>query len=98
MNLATGQLEAGDRVRCVKRGTARTYLTDGKEYVVRSVIGNMIYIIDNSDEVGGWFARRFKPIVRVKAPTRRGCCNKGCNGCGDFAFRAKLHRFATADL
>ncbi len=99
MRLESFRLKPGDRVRCVDAGTTE-FLDVGQEYKVlsRSSHPDMVEIVGG--RVGtfgtGYVASRFKPIVRVKAPTRRGCCNKACAGCEDFAFRARLHRFAVS--
>lgn len=88
------QLEPGMRVRCVASGGNRG-ITNGHNYIVSDVHEDGVFVRLRRDNV--WYMHhRFKPIVRVKAPTRKGCCNKGCNGCEDFAFRARLHRFATS--
>jgi hypothetical protein len=94
------RLEPGMRVRCVDATDVGLRL--GGEYAV--LVGqalqhpSLVTITGGKLPVTGanYYRSRFKPIVRVKAPSRRGCCNKGCNGCPDFAFRARLHRFATS--
>lgn len=90
------RLEPGMRVRCVD-GYSSNRLTRGKEYMLTRVRTKYVGVVDdNGEDSDGWLVERFKPIVRVKAPSRKGCCNKGCAGCPDFAFRARLHRFATS--
>lgn len=61
------ELEPGMRVRCVD--ACATRLREGREYTVESTMGDYISV------VGGarcyWHYSRFKPIIRVKAPTRK---------------------------
>lgn len=62
------QLEPGMRVRCVD-AEWHTMLTNGAEYVVRSgqkcrIGGTHVYI---EGHAFAYYARRFKPVIRVKA-------------------------------
>lgn len=93
-------LEPGMRVRCIDHSDVG--LRPGVDYFV--LVGSALQHPSLVTITGGklpptganYYRSRFKPIVRVKAPTRHYCCNKGCNGCKDFAFRARMHRFATS--
>ena len=77
------QLKAGMRVRCVR---AAPHLVKGREYVIhRSGMG---WVAVQDQELNSYLADRFKPIVRVKAPSRvvrDECCNNAvplrCKGC-----------------
>ncbi len=91
------ELKPGDRVRCVDAEMAGNSLTLGKEYALESVRSMYVSVINDNGRLSpGWLRERFKPIVRVKAPTRKGCCNKACAGCRDWEFRANLHKFAVS--
>lgn len=64
------QLEAGMRVRCVDAKGA-LFLDVGRNYTVLWDVGDAIFVTGGKTQCGtGRYAkRRFKPIVRVKAPS-----------------------------
>ena len=67
----TMELKAGDRVRCVDaKGYASHRLTKGAEHVIRYRDGHFVALDGDGAEYAQWDVSRFKPIVRVKAPTR----------------------------
>lgn len=60
------KLEPGMRVRCVDAHDTR--LRKSREYAVEAVTGDYVSVVG---ERYGWHVRRFKPVIRVKAPTRK---------------------------
>lgn len=62
------KLEPGMRVRCVDDECNWCTLVKGAEYVV-SDVGQFYVRVEGSDFQ--WLRSRFKPVVRVKAPTSR---------------------------
>lgn len=86
----------GTRLRCLDNLGIEWALDIGHTYTVDRANSEFVWLFDDNEHGGALLRKRFKPIVRVKAPSRKGCCNKGCTGCEDFAFRARLHRFATS--
>jgi hypothetical protein len=60
------KLEPGMRVRCVRENFD---LLEGGEYTVSEMWASGTWIKLN-EVSGGWLASRFKPVVRVKAPSR----------------------------
>ncbi|WP_448043761.1 hypothetical protein [Bradyrhizobium liaoningense] len=68
------QLEPGMRVRCVDAGGCEGGLYDGNDYTIDWVgmMGDMrVVLLKEIAKSGHYLARRFKPIIRVKAPSRR---------------------------
>jgi hypothetical protein len=69
------RLEPGMRVRCVD-AEWHTELTDGSEYIVAGTFEACgIGRVRLQGHPLAYYARRFKPILRVKAPTRRELLN-----------------------
>lgn len=60
------ELKPGMRVRCVDAYATR--LREGREYTVESTIGDYVSVVGGARY---WRAGRFKPVIRVKAPTRK---------------------------
>jgi hypothetical protein len=73
------QLEAGMRVRCVDAGGCEGGLYDGHDYTIDwfGVLCDMpCVVLKEIAHSGHYLARRFKPIIRVKAP----CVRSGIAG------------------
>lgn len=70
----TMKLTAGMRARCVHNlidsGAATPRLTVGKEYGILGNDGICITVRDDFGDVCPWYAWRFKPVIRVKAPCK----------------------------